>query len=208
MPGFLLGDLLVFLPALQLDILDGRIQFFDLGHVVQVGIFQLLEQGGGFRQLLRILIVVVQTDEDVEGSRSLLVGFVELRLAGLALQAGHLAFDFTDDVHDPIQILAGGFDFARGLDAALFEARHAGGFFDEVPALVRAGIGNSADVALLNDGKRFRAQSAAQEKVVDVFEPAGAFVEKIAAFARAIQAPCDHDFGIVAQFDRERCRCR
>ena len=69
-------------------------------------------------------------------------------------------------------------------------------------ALLGAGVGDGADIALLNDGKGFRAQATAQKKIVDILQAAGLFVQKIGAFPRTVEPPGDHDFRIIPQLFR------
>ena len=182
--GFLVRDLLIFLGAAKSDFLHGRIQLFQLGVWPISASLSIPEQLPAPSDLIAVSIVVAE-EADVEGSRLVLKMIVLLGLFGLALEAGHLALDFGDDIVDPEQVLVGRFDLAQGFDLALLVAGDPGGLFDEDPPFIRAGIGDGADISLLDDGVGFGAHAAAHEDVVDVLETARLLVEQVGAFSRA-----------------------
>ena len=193
--GLLVGDRLVFLPALELDLLDGRIELLQLGGMPDVGVLEPLQHLVGAVDLAGELLEVVQPQADIEPLRARLVFAEELGLAGLPLQAVHLALDFDDDVGHPQQVLVGDVDLAQGFGLVMLVAGDAGGLFDEIPALLRAGLGDDADVALLDERVGPRAETAAEEDVVDVLEAAGLLVEKVGAFTGPVEAAGHVDLG-------------
>ena len=195
----LLADRLVLLPARELDLLDRSIQRLQLGGVLEVRVPQLQQQRLGFVDLPRELRDVVLRQPDVQRLGAGLVFVEESGLGRLALEAAHLALDLEDDVGDPQQVLVRRVDLAQRLGLVLLIARDPGGFLHEITPLFRAGLGDDADVPLLDHRVGTGAQPAAEEKVVNVLETAGLLVQQVGAFARAVEAPGDVDFGEVAQ---------
>ncbi len=183
---FLRRDRFVLLRALQLDLFHGRVELLQLGGVLEVRVAQLLEQRFGFVDLAGEGLEVVQPQADVQLLGARLVLVEQLGLAGLAFEAFHLAFDFGDDVGHAQQVLVGHLDLAQGLGLVMLVAGHAGGFLDEIAALLGAGLGDDADVALLDDGIGLGAQTAAEEDVVNVLQAAGLLVQEIGALSGAV----------------------
>ncbi len=148
--GFLLRDLLIFLPALELDFFNGGIQFFQFRRMADIRIFKLLQHGFGLFDLIADFIIMVGAQTDIQGLDAFLEVFKQFGFSGLAFKAGHLALDFDDNVIDAQQILVGFFHLAQGLDFAIFVTRGAGGFFNEIAPIQGIGFGDGPDVALLD----------------------------------------------------------
>ena len=128
----------------------------------------------------------MQAEAYLQGFDLFLVFVIDFGFAGLPFQAGHLALNLRNDVGDAQQIVLGDVDFAQRLDLAVFIASDTGGFFDEKAQFFRIGICDGANSTLLNDGVRFGPESATPEDIVNVFQPAGLFVQKVGTFTRAV----------------------
>ena len=72
------------------------------------------------------------------------------RLARLLAQAFHLAGELTDDVLDAQQVRLGRLQPQFGLVAARMQAGDAGGVFQHAAALLRFGLNDLTDLALVD----------------------------------------------------------
>ncbi len=106
-----------------------------------------------------------------------------------------MAADFFEDVEHAGQILFRAFEFRFGQALAGFVFADAGGFFDDGAAVGWFVGKNLADAALLDDGVAFRPEAGAHEEFLDVAQAGGFAVDQIFAFARAVEAARDGDFG-------------
>jgi hypothetical protein len=79
------------------------------------------------------------------------------RLTRLTLQAFDLAFELSDHVVEPFEILLGGAQAQLRLVAARVQAGDAGGFLEQRAACLRLGLDQLADAALPDHGGRARA---------------------------------------------------
>jgi hypothetical protein len=113
--GLAVADGLVFLPAVELDLLDGRVELLELGGVLDVRVAQAWSRRWVSFDLEREPVDLVRREPHVELSGAALVLAEKLRLAGLALEAVHLALDLQDDVGHAQQVLLGGVDLAQRL---------------------------------------------------------------------------------------------
>ena len=95
-----------------------------------------------------------------------------------------------------------GVHFAQGFHPPGLVTGDAGRLFDEGAALFGSGVGDGADVALLDNGIGACAHAASHEEVVDVFQAAGLAVDEIRSLAAAIHAPGELDFGKVLELLR------
>ena len=113
-----------------------------------------------------------------------------LRLPGNDVQ---LRLDFADDVVEPQQVLLGRLQLPdRRLLAALVLG-DAGGFFDELPPLLRFGLHQGGDAVLLHEGIGPGADARSHEKFPDIQKTAGNLVDRVFAFSFAVEASRDHD---------------
>ena len=199
---FLFTDFLAFLFPPEFYLFNGRIYFFQLGGVSQVGVVQLFEQDFRFRYLLGAVGMIHKGQEDIQAADAFLEFVVQLGLARLAFQAGHLPADFRGDVIEPQQVSLGGSDFAQRFRLSGLVAGDTGSLLDESPAFIRSCVRNRADVALLNNRVGFSAHAAAHKDIVDVFQAAGLFVDVINPFAGAVHAPGNHDLREILEFFR------
>src|SRR5687768_9729384 len=117
--------------------------------------------------------------------------FVAPRFAGLALERANLPFDFPDQVRNPQKILIGVFQFTERLLFLALELRDARGFFEYHAAVVRFAGENLGDVPLGHDAVAGAPDTGAHEKLLDVLEAAGSFVDEIFAAAIAENAARD-----------------
>ena len=69
--------------------------------MTDVGIFQFFDQGGGLVDLFAVIIIIKNTQLNIQSLDADLEVVVYFCLPGLALLAGHLAFDLRQDVIDP-----------------------------------------------------------------------------------------------------------
>ena len=201
---FLIVDRLALFLLLELDVGHRRVDLAQRRAVVLVGVALALDRSFEFTDPGRQLVVLPQGQVQIQDADAVPVGLVLGRLLGLTLQRGHLAADFREDVLEPGQVLSGGGDLAQRFLLAGLEAGDAGGLFEVDAPLVRAGVGDGADVALLDDGIGPGAHAAAHEDVENVLEPAGLAVDQISPFAGAVLAPGDADLAAVLEFHRPR----
>ena len=130
--------------------------------------------------------------------------FEAFGLACLTLETGHLAFDLKDNIVDPQEVLIGGGDLAQGFFFAIFIPCHTSGFLYEESPLFRAGIGDGADIPLLDDRVGLGAHAASHEHIVDIFQPARLAVDRVGALTGAVQSPGHIYFRKIFEFFR--CR--
>ncbi len=128
------------------------------------------------------------------GAQFVAEGAVTLGLGGLALERGHLAGDFVEDVVDAGEILLGGFEAQFGEALLGLEAGDAGGLFDDGAAVERLGAEKLADALLADDGVGLAAEAGAHEDVLNVAEAADLAVEQVFAVAGAEEAAGDGEF--------------
>ena len=142
------------------------------------------------------------------------------RLAGLLLQAFHLAGELADHVLDAGEVGFGRLQPQLGLVAAGMQAGDAGGVFQHAAALLRLGLDDLADLALVDEGRRTRAGRGIGEQDLHVARAHIAAVDAIDRACFALDAAGDfqklavidggrrgaigivdrhHDFGVVAR---------
>ncbi len=122
--------------------------------MADIQILQLVQKGIRFLDPGGVILKIMHAEVYLQGFNLFLVFVVDFGLSRLAFQAGHLAFNFRNNVVDAQQIVLGGVDFAQRLVFAVFIAGDAGGFFDEKAELFRVCIGDGANSSLLDDGVR------------------------------------------------------
>ena len=93
---------------------------------------------------------------------------VALGLRRLALERGEVALDLGDDVADAQQVLLRELHLALGLLLPRLELGDAGGLLDEQAPVLGLGADDEADLALLDDRVRLRADAGAEEEIGDV----------------------------------------
>ena len=109
-------------------------------------------------------------------------------LAGLALQAGKLAFDFADDVFQARQVGFRGAQAQFGLVAALMQAANAGGFLQDGAARQGLLADQKANLALAHEGGRARAGRGVGKEYLHVALAHVAAVDAIDAAGLALDA--------------------
>ena len=114
---------------------------------------------------------------------------VALRLAGLPLQRPALLFDLEHDVVDAGQVLPRGFELELRRAAAGLVPGDAGRFFDQLAAIGRPRAQNEANLALLDDGVRLRAEARVHQQFVHVAQAADLAVDQILALSRSVETP-------------------
>src|ERR1019366_4581713 len=124
---------------------------------------------------------------------------IALGLGCLAFERIHLPGDFLQDVVDARQILLGAFQFGFGEALPSLELGNSGGFFDDAAAVLRLGAEDLADAPLLDDGVAFGTESGADEQILDVAQAGAAAIDEVFAFAGAIEAAGDGDFGVLGR---------
>ena len=151
-----------------------------------------LFSGGG---LFEVKLGHAAGEDDTEaGAEFVAECAVTLGLGGLALEGGHLAGYFVEDVVDAGEIEAGGFETEFGEAFLGLETGDAGGFFEDSAAVERLGAEELADAFLADDGVGFAAEAGAHENVLDVAQATDLAVEKIFAVAGAEEAAGNGEF--------------
>ncbi len=201
-PGFLFTDLVALLFPLEFDRFHGRIDAFQFGGMFQISITQLFQKRFGIRYFLCKFIIIHKRQPHIQSADACFDLVVQLGLARLTFQAGHLTADFRGNVVEPEQVLLGGGDLAQGLGLSGFVTGHAGGLFNKGAAFVRACIGNGADIALLDDRIGPGSHAAANENAVDILQAAGLLIDVIDPFPAAVHPPRNHDFSEILEFFR------
>jgi hypothetical protein len=126
------------------------------------------------------------------------------RLARLPLQGRHLACELGDHVFQPLQIVLGAAQAQFRLMAAHMQAGNAGGIFQHAAALVRLGLDDLADPALMHERGRTRAGRGIGKQKLDVARAHFAAVDAVAGALLALDAA--RDFDRVAFVEGGRCR--
>ena len=119
---------------------------------------------------------------------------IALGLAGLAFERVHLARDFLENVVDAVQICFCIFEARFGEPLLGFEARNAGGFFDDGAAISRTAAENLADASLLDERVRLGPKAGAHEEFLNAAQAAEFSVEQVFAIAAAEEAPRHGNF--------------
>src|SRR5438552_1054639 len=101
------------------------------------------------------------------------------RLARLALQGTDLPLHFADQVLHAQQILFGVFQFPQRFLFLRLKLGDARRFFKYRPAIVRFARDDLRDVSLRHDAVTGAPNSRPHEKLLDVLESAGSFVDEI-----------------------------
>src|SRR5439155_17798993 len=118
---------------------------------------------------------------------------------GLTFQRVQLPTHFDVDVADPEQVLARRFKLAERLGLLLLVPHDAGGLLDELAAILRRGVQDLFDAALLNDRVPLASRSGIEEQASNILQPAGRLVDEILAVAVSIEPPRDHHLVIFAE---------
>ena len=148
--------------------------------------------GGG---LLEVQLGHAAGENDAEaGAKFVAECAVALGLGGLALERGHLAGDFVEDVVDAGEIEAGGLEAEFGEALFGLEAGDAGGFFDDGAAIEGLGAEELADALLADDGVGLAAEAGAHEDVLNVAQATDLAVEEVLGVAGAEEAAGDGEF--------------
>ena len=129
---------------------------------------------------------------------------------GLPLQRAELSADLTQEVLDPGQVRLGGRQAPLGTLLAAAVLQDPGSLLDDEPALLRAGVEDTVDVALGDDHVLLAAHTGVRQQLLDVEQAARHAVDRVLAVARAEQQARDRDLGEVDRqlpcgvVDRER----
>ena len=145
--------------------------------------------GGG---LLGIELGHTAGEDDAEAGAELVAeGTVTLGLGCLALEGGHLAGDFVEDIVDAGEVLFGGFEAEFGETLFGLEAGDSGGLFEDAASIEGLGAEELADALLTDDCVRFAAEAGAHEDVLNVAETADLAVEEVLGVAGAEETAGD-----------------
>ena len=127
---------------------------------------------------------------------------------GLALQRRELAPDLAQQVVEAQEVALGGLEPALGPLAPLAELQDAGGFLDDRPAVLGAGVEHRVELALPDDHVLLAADAGVGEQLLDVEQAARRAVDLVLGVTGAEQRAGDRD---LAELDRQQarrcCRC-
>ncbi len=132
-----------------------------------------------------------------------LVGDVALGLGRLALERREVSLDLAHDVADAEQVLPRLVHLELGLLLPGLVLRDAGRLFDQHAPVFGARAHDEADLALLDDRVRLRADAGAEEQIGDVLEPHLRLVDEVLAGPVAEEAAGDRDLGVLLVFERQ-----
>ncbi len=121
---------------------------------------------------------------------------VALGFVGLALQRVHRLLNFANDVTHPRQIMLYGSQVSGTLpfcDACTWSRPR---LPRTAAPLLRAVAQDRLNHFELNDGIGVRSHPRIHEEIADVLQPAQGLVQEVFAFAGAVDAPCDNNFGV------------
>ena len=121
---------------------------------------------------------------------------VALRGLGLALELLQLARDLITHVLQALQILSGIPDAALGLAPALLVNGDPGRFLQITPQILRTGLDEPRDRALLDNGVATRAQPRAQKDIGDIALTAARPVEVVVRLGVAGDLALDGDLAV------------
>ncbi len=91
-----------------------------------------------------------------------------LGLLRLSIKFIELSLQFTTHIKQALEVFAGAANAGLCLSAALFVFRHASGFFDKHPQLMRFTFDKPGNHPLLDNGVTARAQAGAKENIGDI----------------------------------------
>ena len=179
---------------LGLDQLDAqpaqiRFDFGDLrgrGRLAHPGVRELRARR---RNRLGQLPILARQQDFLAAAQLVAKLLVAPRLAGLPLQRPALLFDLEHDVVDAGQVLPRGFELELRRAAAGLVPGDAGRFFDQLAAIGRPRAQDQANLALLDDGVRLRAEARVHQQLVHVAQAADLAVDQVLALARSVQTP-------------------
>ena len=120
---------------------------------------------------------------------------------GLALERTQLTAHLAQQVLHAQQAGLGGVEAALGLLLAAAVLQHAGGFFDDRPPILRAGVEHGVDLALADDDVLLAADTGVAEQLLHVEQAAVDAVDRVLALAGAEQRAADRDLG---ELDRQQ----
>src|SRR5208337_5006421 len=120
--------------------------------------------------------------------------FVGLGFFGLPAREAELTLDFAEHVVHAGEIFLHALELALAHLAPALEQRQAGSFLDESAQLVRLGLDNFLDSALLDQRIAAAVNLRRHEELGDVLQAARNFVEQIFRLAGAIRAARHRDF--------------
>ncbi len=121
---------------------------------------------------------------------------VLFRHFGLRAQMHQLLFQFLQDIADAQQVVARVADAQFRLTAAVAVFGDAGSLLEEDAQLLRFGLDDARDHALLDDRIGARPQAGAEEDVGDILAPHMLIVDVVCGFAVALQYAFDRDLGV------------
>ena len=118
---------------------------------------------------------------------------VALRLRGLALEAGEVLVELLAEIAQPVEVVVRLAHPALGLAPPLAVQGDAGRLLEETAQLLRPGLDETRDRALLDDGVAARAKARAEKEIGDVAPPAPRAVQVVDGLALAVDDPPDRD---------------
>jgi hypothetical protein len=160
--------------------------------VLQVGAAGL-EHAGGHAELE----LAVGGHPQVEVAELAAVALVALGLLGLAAEVAEAGLELAEHVADAQEVGLGLLDLLLGGLFLGLEAGDAGGFVEDVAAVLGLAADDAADLALLDDRVAAGAGAGAGHELLDVAEAAGDLVEQVFGGAVAEQAAGHRDLGVI-----------
>ncbi len=124
-------------------------------------------------------------------------GVVVARRDRLALEGADLAADLAHEVAQALEVLLGGRQPALGALTAPPVLEHAGGLFDDGPAVLGSGVEDRVELALPDDHVLLAPDPRVAQELLDVEEPARGPVDGVLAVAGAKQRAGDGHLGHV-----------
>ena len=150
--------------------------------------------------LLRLTAQAVQPHQpqrNLQPAQLVAQGQILPRPLGLLAQRPGLALQLGVEIADTHQIVLGRLQAARSLLLAVAELGHARGLLKDLTAVLALERQDLVNTPLSDDRIAVAPKAGIHEQLMDVFEPAGLFIQGILAFARAVISPRDHDLCII-----------
>src|SRR5262245_43381450 len=122
------------------------------------------------------------------------------RLFGVQTHAAETRLDFGVDVAKPGQVFGRVLELPERLDLLRLESADAGRFFENGPAVARAGLENRIHSPLFDDAVMRGTGAAAEKQLADVTQPRRPAVDQVLASAVTVDPAGD---GYLGSFDVE-----
>ena len=137
---------------------------------------------------------VLHPEGDFQALAPVCQGQIGFGLFGLLGQGADPAFQFGQNIPQPLQIALGGGEPVLGLGPAVAVFGDAAGVLKDFPPLAALGRHNFGDLPLADDGIAVPADAGIQQQFVDILQPADLAIDGVFAVARPVIPPADHHF--------------